>query len=171
MRSTKETSLTKTDAAQSIKDRFPKLATPAASAPAFTPKIEAPAHGAQSEFADTEMVILPDPVGYHMLIALPTFAEQTASGVYIPDEVNQRERTATVVGTVLAMGEDCYKDLKRFPAGKPWCKVGDKVLFSRYSGMRFRSKDIESGGMVEYRMLSDDNIVGTVPQGAEVGGL
>lgn len=134
---------------------FPKLAS-------------APASAAEQE---TELVILPDPVGYHMLVALPTFDERTAKGVFIPDQVNERERAATVMGTVLAMGDECYKDPKRFPAGKPWCKVGDTVLFSRYSGMRFKTKDVATGEMVEYRMLSDDNIVGTVPEGAEVGGL
>lgn len=121
--------------------------------------------------SDTEMVILPDPVGFHMLVALPTMAEQSKGGIIIPSVVNERERAAAVVGTVLAMGEECYKDAKRFPAGKAWCKTGDKVLFSRYSGMRFKTKDVESGEMVEYRMLSDDQIVGTVPAGAEVGAL
>lgn len=129
---------------------------------------------------ETHLVVLPDPVGYQMLIALPTAAEKTESGIYIPESVNERERAATVVGTVLAMGDLCYKDLRRFGyaddtgyvrLGKPWCKVGDTVLFSRYSGMRFKSLDIESGDMVEYRMLSDDQIVGTVPAGAKVGGL
>lgn len=120
---------------------------------------------------ETTMVILPDPVGYHMLIALPTMAEQTAKGVYIPDTVNERERAAAVMGRVLAMGDECYKDPKRFPAGKPWCKVGDTILFSRYSGMRFKSQDTVTGDMVEYRILSDDGVVGTVPEGAEVSGL
>lgn len=121
--------------------------------------------------SDTEMVILPDPVGFHMLVALPTMAEQSKGGIIIPSVVNERERAAAVVGTVLAMGDECYKDAKRFPAGEPWCKTGDKVLFSRYSGMRFKTRDVESGEMVEYRMLSDDQIVGTVPDGAEVGAL
>ena len=120
--------------------------------------------------SSTEMVILPDPVGHHMLVALPTFAEQTAGGIIIPGIVNERERAATVVGTVLAMGSSCYKDKMRFPDGA-WCKVGDTVLFSRYQGMRFKSKDIESGEMVEYRMLTDDGIVGVVPEGAQVGAL
>lgn len=120
--------------------------------------------------SDTEMVILPDPVGFHMLVALPTMAEQTKGGILIPSVVNERERAAAVVGTVLAMGSGCYKDAKRFPDGA-WCKTGDKVLFSRYSGMRFKTRDVESGEMVEYRMLSDDQIVGTVPDGAEVGAL
>jgi co-chaperonin GroES (HSP10) len=120
--------------------------------------------------SDTEMVILPDPVGHYMLVALPTMAEQTKGGVIIPHMVNERERAATVVGTVLAQGPDAYRDKARFPAGA-WCKTGDTVLFSRYSGMRFKAKDAESGDMVEYRMLTDDNIVGTVPAGAEVGAL
>jgi co-chaperonin GroES (HSP10) len=121
--------------------------------------------------SDTTMVILPDPVGYNMLIALPTMAEKTKGGIIIPIATNISDRAAAVVGMVLAQGPLCYKDPKRFPDGQPWCKVGDMVMFSRYSGMRFKSKDLESGEMVEYRMLSDDQIVGTVPEGAEVGGL
>lgn len=126
--------------------------------------------GGMAAEEQTELVILPDPVGYHMLVALPTLEQQTANGIIIPESVTERERAATVVGTVLAMGPDCYKDTKKFPNGA-WCKTGDNVLFSRYQGMRFKSKDPETGGMVEYRMLSDDGIVGTVPEGAEVGGL
>jgi co-chaperonin GroES (HSP10) len=120
--------------------------------------------------SDTEMVILPDPVGHYMLVALPTFEEQTKSGIIIPGVVTERERAATVVGTVLAMGGTCYTDKTRFP-GEPWCKLGDTVMFSRYQGMRFKSMDRETGGMVEYRMLTDDQIVATVPVGAVVGGL
>lgn len=121
--------------------------------------------------SDTEMIILPDPVGHHMLVALPTFEEQTKSGIIIPGMVTERERAATVVGRVLAMGGTCYMDKARFPDAKPWCKVGDTVLFSRYAGMRFKSRDLESGDMVEYRMLTDDGIVATVPAGAQVGAL
>ena len=141
--------------------------TPAGTAPA--PNIQPPRLRSDLD-SDTEMVVLPDPVGHFMLIALPTMAEQTAGGIIIPTAVNERERAASVVGTVLAMGPSCYKDRQRFPDGA-WCEEGDKVLFSRYQGMRFKSKDIESGEMVEYRMLADDAITGTVPDGADVGGL
>lgn len=132
--------------------------------------LKANAFGNMVAEEQTELVILPDPVGYHMLVALPTLEQQTAKGIIIPESVTERERAATVVGTVLALGPDCYKDTRKFPNG-PWCKEGDNVLFSRYQGMRFRSKDTATGAMVEYRMLSDDGIVGTVPEGAEVGGL
>lgn len=151
--------------------RLPDLRQ-AMSAPAKPVLNASPAPKPPSDLdSQTEMVILPDPVGYNMLIALPTMAQQTKGGIIIPFETNERERAAAVVGTVLAQGPLCYKDPKRFPDGKPWCQTGDQVMFSRYSGMRFKSKDRESGDMVEYRMLSDDQIVGTVPAGAEVGGL
>lgn len=119
---------------------------------------------------DTQMVILPDPVGYYMLIALPTAAERTEKGIIIPDVVNERERAATVVGKVVAMGPDCYRDKTKFPNGA-WCKVGDTVLFTRYSGMRFKTNDLESGDLVEYRILTDDGIAATVPDGSSVEAL
>ncbi len=147
-----------------------KAPTPAVDKPFKLPAFQA--LKTEQDASQTELVILPDPVGWHMLIALPTMQERSDGGIIIPDTVNDRERAATVVGRVLAMGELCYLDTRKFgPSPKPWCKVGDTVLFSRYSGMRFRAKDLESGDMVEYRMLADDNIVGTVPAGAEVGAL
>jgi co-chaperonin GroES (HSP10) len=118
----------------------------------------------------TQVVTLPDPVGHHMLVALPTIKERTASGLIIPDAVTEKEKAAAVFGTVLAMGDACYQDKARFPTG-PWCKVGDTIMFSRYQGMRFKSQDAESGGMIEYRMMADDCIVATVPVGAKIGGL
>lgn len=150
-------------------DAAPKLSATSAVAAKPIPRLDTVLGQTRKEL-DTELVQLPDPVGYHMLVALPTMAKQTAAGIFIPDVVNERERAAAVVGVVLAMGPDCYKDAKKFPHGA-WCKTGDTVLFSRYQGMRFKSKDPESGDMVEYRMLTDDGIVGTVPEGAEVGGL
>ncbi len=181
------TSLTSTEAAKG--ERIPDLATLTGGSAPQTLKSDLTGVN-----TDTEMVILPDPVGWRMLVALPTMAERTAGGIIILDEVNERERAATVVGRVLAMGDLCYSDTRRFGSkriwvpedGKPdaestrgywtdktvpWCKVGDTVMFSRYSGMRFKSRDIESGDMVEYRMLNDDEIVGTVPAGAAVGAL
>ncbi len=147
---------------------------------------------------DLGLLIAPDPVGHFMLVALPEIERTndngdavTAGGIILPPTVTDRERAASVVGTVLAMGPDCYKDpeppvpewLKeailsgkyqggvtliaprpRFPGG-PWCKIGQTVLFSRYSGKRFKIEGIE------FRMLADDEITATIPDGAQVGGL
>ena len=71
------------------------------------------------------------------------------------DVTKQIEEVATVVGFVLAMGSECYKDQKKFPDG-PWCKVGDFVLMRAYSGTRFKIHG------KEFRILNDDSIEATV---------
>ena len=137
---------------------------------------------------DLGVMHAPDPVGHFMLVALPKV--ELSKLLITPDSVTDRERAASVIGTVIAMGPDCYKDPEpivpdivraalaagapvsvsliaprpRFPSG-PWCKQGDTVLFSRYAGKRFKIEGIE------FRMLSDDEITATIPDGAQVGGL
>ncbi len=176
------------DAAQSAAEKFPQLAKTAGSAPAV-PKMD-PNGSMTGESEDLGMMTAPDPVGHFMLIALPEVEARTAAGIYIPETVTDRERAASVVGTVIEMGPDCYKDevadvpnilaeliahdkpvnltvilpRKRFPSG-PWCRKGDTVLFSRYAGKRFKIEGIE------FRMLADDEITATIPVGAKVGGL
>lgn len=184
------------DAAQSVLERFPTLAKTAESAPAAKPTIAVPridAEGAMTGEVSEDLGLMhaPDPVGHFMLVALPEIERRndqgqavTAGGIILPEAVTDRERAASVVGTVLAMGPDCYLDpppkmpegwtsgtpitvlaaRPRFPSG-PWCKLGDTVLFSRYAGKRFK---IEG---VEFRMLADDEITATIPEGAKVGGL
>lgn len=53
--------------------------------------------------------------------------EKTKSGIYIPDTV-QKEKPAE--GEVIAVGEGRYEDGKIVPMN---IKVGDKVIFSKYS--------------------------------------
>jgi co-chaperonin GroES (HSP10) len=161
--------------------KFPKLS--AAARPKKSDLLSKIAD-AENPAAQMDMMQAPDPVGHFMLVALPQLNDRTDSGIYIPETVSDRERAASVVGKVIAMGPDCYIDpapklpedlpagtpvtmlaaRPRFPSG-PWCKLGDTVLFSRYAGKRFT---IEG---VEFRMLSDDEITATVPSGAKVGGL
>ena len=66
-----------------------------------------------------------------------------------------RERIATVVGYVIALGPDAYGDSRKFPDGA-WCKKGDWVIFGRYAGARFK---IEGGDM---RLLNDDEILAVI---------
>ncbi|UMO75979.1 co-chaperonin GroES [Planktothrix phage Pra-JY27] len=94
---------------------------------------------------------LPDPVGYHLLVALPEVEEKTAGGIIRPDETRRREETAAIVGFVVKMGADCYADRTVFPGG-PWCKNGDWVVFRPYSGLRL----VVHGK--EFRLLKDSEI-------------
>jgi co-chaperonin GroES (HSP10) len=82
---------------------------------------------------------LPEPVGY---------------GILFSQEQLDKARIATTCGYVLKMGDLAYKDKDKF--NKPWCKIGDWVMFARYAGARL---PIEGG---EVRILNDDEVLGTI---------
>ena len=93
---------------------------------------------------------LPKPTGYRILVAAAKMEEKKGS-VILPDEYRSLENTASIVGNVIAVGPDAYRDEKKFPTGA-WCKVGDWILYKSYSGTRLRV------GEVELRLLSDDQV-------------
>jgi len=98
---------------------------------------------------------VPVPVGYKILIALPIADEKTDGGIIKAEETKRIEEIGSVCGLVVAMGNDCYKDEKRFPSG-PYCKKGDWVLMRSYSGTRF-AIDGE-----EVRLINDDSVEAVV---------
>ena len=100
--------------------------------------------------------LLPTPVGYRVLIAMPevedTYGE---SGIIKSSREVQLDTVMSTIGLVLDMGKQAYSDKERFPTG-PWCKQGDYVMFRMNTGTRFKV----SG--VEYRLMNDDSIEAVV---------
>jgi len=99
---------------------------------------------------------IPKPVGYRVLIALPTIEEKYDSGLVKADRTLNEERILSTMGIVLDMGKEAYSDKDRFPNG-PWCSVGDFVMFRPNSGTRFKVNG------QELRLLNDDSIEAVVP--------
>ena len=88
---------------------------------------------------------------------------QTKGGVFLPDEVRDRETVATVVAYVLSVGPLAYKDPVKFgPDSVPWCKKGDWVCIGRYAGSRFK---IDGG---EIRIINDDEVIATVLEPTDI---
>jgi hypothetical protein len=82
----------------------------------------------QVEVTEEEMEQqLPKPVGYRLLIALPTIEKEFDSGIAKAERTLNEERIMTTVGVVLDMGAEAYSDTSRFPHGA-WCKIGDYVV-------------------------------------------
>jgi co-chaperonin GroES (HSP10) len=106
---------------------------------------------------------LPKPVGYRLLIALPQVSD-TYEGTKVlkTDKERDRDHIMSIIGMVVDMGSDAYKDESRYPDG-PWCKPGDFVMFRMNSGTRFKM------GNVEYRLMNDDSIEAVVadPRGIQ----
>jgi len=107
---------------------------------------------------------LPKPTGYRMLILPFAPAEKTKGGIYLAKQTVDRERLTTVVGYVVALGPDAYKDLNKFPEG-PWCKEGDWVVFGRYAGARIQ---IDGGDL---RLLNDDEILALIDDPEDILGV
>jgi len=98
---------------------------------------------------------MPEPKGYRLLISPVEVDEKTEGGVYMPDSLRDAEGIASIIGFVVSLGPDAYKDEKKFPTGA-WCKKGDFVIFRSYSGTRFK---IHSQ---EFRLINDDTVEAVV---------
>ena len=97
------------------------------------------------------------PTGYKILVCIPRLEEQMKNGLYRTDQNRALEETASLVGQVIALGPDAYRDKGRFPQG-PWCKPGDYIMMRAYSGTRFR----RAGYKYEYRLINDDTVEAVV---------
>jgi co-chaperonin GroES (HSP10) len=100
--------------------------------------------------------VLPIPQGYQLLLAVPKADDSFGGTIIKADSTRASEEMMTLVGMVLAVGEQAYKDPVRYPLGKPWCKVGDYILMRAYTGQRFKIGDNE------FRLINDDAVLATV---------
>lgn len=101
--------------------------------------------------------MIPTPVGYRVLIALPQVEETFQDSELIKSsQTRHEEHVMSIIGLVVDVGEQAYADKDRFPTGA-WCKQGDYVMFRANSGTRFKI----SG--TEYRLMNDDSVEAVVP--------
>ena len=94
---------------------------------------------------------VPQPVGYRILIRPKVPISKTTGGIYLPEKNQDTQAYLNSVGQVIAMGPECYSDIKT-----PWCKVGDWVLFGRYAGARISVQNVK---MV---IVNDDEIIASL---------
>ncbi|HLW50641.1 MAG TPA: co-chaperone GroES [Sphingobacteriaceae bacterium] len=81
------------------------------------------------------------------VIVEPAAAEEkTASGIYIPDTAKEKPSKGTVVAVSEVDGED----------KKPAVKVGDAVLYGKYSGTEFTYEG------KEYLIMRESDIYGVL---------
>ena len=93
--------------------------------------------------------------GYKILIALPEPDKEFEGGILKANKTLQDEEVGSIIGMVLKIGPDCYKDPQRFPSG-PYCKEGDWIIMRSYSGTRFKVHG------QEFRFINDDSVEAVV---------
>jgi len=112
-------------------------------------------YSAEKTVEDSTARKIPEPSGYKLLIKPLEVKEKTESGIYMPDSLKNAEQTASVIGFVVKVGLDAYKDPEKFPNG-PYCKEGYFVIFRSYSGTRFKVDK------QEFRLINDDTVEAVV---------
>jgi co-chaperonin GroES (HSP10) len=91
------------------------------------------------------------PLGHRLLILPEAVEKKTASGIVLAMETTGREEMAQVKGTLIAVGDGCWKDT---PTGD-WAKPGDKIVYGKYAGLLWDGIDGK-----KYRILNDLDVVG-----------
>lgn len=102
--------------------------------------------------------------GYRVLVKIKPIErkseEMSKGGIVLEiktDSQLQREQEAISLAYVVDIGPTAFKAIDD---GKPWCKVGDCVQISRYSGSLI--DDVEDGSV--YRMINDQDIQAVFPK-------
>ena len=90
------------------------------------------------------------PLGDRVLVKALEAEEKTKGGIVIPDTAKEKPQEAKVV----AVGRGRREDGKVIPLE---VKVGDKVLYGKYTGTEVRDKEGE-----EYLILREDDILAIV---------
>ncbi|HEX4594001.1 MAG TPA: hypothetical protein VH157_06985 [Bryobacteraceae bacterium] len=105
-----------------------------------------------------------EPAGYKLLVYIMRKEERTRTGVWIPEERRFLEEIAAPRAQVISLGALAYKDPKRFPDGKAWCRPGDVILMRPYAGTRFVRviEGVPSERWPEYRLINDDSVEGVI---------
>lgn len=105
--------------------------------------------------AEEKATQLPNPSGWHILVALPEAEEKYESGLIKADETRRFEEVLATVFFVVKLGPDAYADKEKFPTG-PWCKEGDFILARPNSGTRLKIHGRE------FRLINDDTVEAVV---------
>jgi co-chaperonin GroES (HSP10) len=97
---------------------------------------------------------LPEPTGYHILVAIPEVDDKYDNGLIKAGSTMHYEEVLSTVFFVVKLGPDAYKG-DRFKTG-PWCKQGDFILARPNSGTRLKIHGRE------FRLINDDSVEAVV---------
>lgn len=98
------------------------------------------------------------PAGHRVLIKKKVVETTTKSGlIVVTEDKKESLQVAGQYGYVVALGPNAYKD---FSDGTPWCKVGDLVYLTKYSGEWKKDEETD-----EYlQIINDEDVLAVVEE-------
>lgn len=116
------------------------------------------------------------PLGDRVLVKPEVLEKKTAGGIEIPDQVLDQHALAQSIGYVVALGRDCWIDHVDFNSDGsrsgytgftgPQAKVGDRIVFAKYAGVKVPGKDSD-----DYRIVRDKDVAAIVDPGIDFSDL
>ena len=94
------------------------------------------------------------PTEFKVLVRPDKIEEKTKGGILLPQDVKERDQAASTAGEIIAISSLAFTYADWPVTSKP-PKIGDRVLFGRYSGMTVKGEDGE-----EYRLINDKDVAG-----------
>lgn len=68
------------------------------------------------------------------------------------------ERSIDIRGTLVGAGEQAWKAFSSDFTGKPWAKVGDRILFAQHAGRFIEDPETKE----EYLIMNDDDLIAVI---------
>lgn len=101
------------------------------------------------------------PDEFKVLIAPKEAAEKIGS-LYIPEETKEKEKFAATEGVIVAVSPLAFlyvTEEERAQYNAPKRQVGDRVIYTKYGGVRVRGRDGK-----DYLLIADKDIHATIEE-------
>lgn len=92
-------------------------------------------------------------IEYKVLVEPIKVEEKTKGGIVLPDVVIEKDQHAAMEGVIRGLSPFAFS-YEEWPQNARKPRVGDRVVFARYSGITQKGND-----GVEYRIMNDKDIV------------
>lgn len=97
------------------------------------------------------------PVEFNVVVQLDKRQEKTAGGIYLPADVQEREKLGEVEGVLVAISPLAF-GYEDWPEGSRKPGVGDRVMISRHSGV------LKERNGLDFRIIKDREVVAIVEE-------
>lgn len=88
------------------------------------------------------------------VLVLPDEADEKKGSLYMPQQVQEKEKYAKVEATIVAVGENAWEEAAGRAHGFVKPVPGDRVLIAKYGGVEVEGRDKR-----KYRVLNDTDII------------
>jgi co-chaperonin GroES (HSP10) len=117
--------------------------------------------GSAQQYVESVLAAEANPSGIYPtrvnVLILPKPVEEKIGSILLPEAKKEADKFATQEGTILAVSPLAFSFATAEEWGDAMPKIGDRVIFAKYAGLRRKCKD-----GVDYVVMKDEDIIAVV---------